>query len=164
MLSLRRDPIASPRRLAVLLLLALLADGLAAEDGGPNALSEARAALRAAEQAFADAFARRDRDAFAGFVAIDAVFMGRGEPLRGRSAVMEVWSRYLESDPPPFSWRPERVEVNDAGNLGVSTGPVLDRDGNWMGTFTTTWRRDADGDWQVIFDTAPRCPDERDGS
>lgn len=119
--------------------------------------ADAEAALRAAEQAFADAFARRDSEAFAEFIDVDAVFLGSDVPLYGRQAVIDAWGRLLDAETPPFSWYPERVAVNDAGDMGVTTGPVLDPQGGWAGSFVSTWRREAQGRWRVVFDAAPRC-------
>ena len=48
------------------------------------------------------------------------------------------------------------VEVLDSGTLALSTGPVLDPDGRRVGTFSSVWRREADGAWLVVFDKG--CP------
>jgi ketosteroid isomerase-like protein len=114
--------------------------------------------LRAAEQAFADAFARRDRAAFEALIHPDAVFGGGAGPLTGKAAVMEVWGEMLAADEAPFSWRPERVLVAPDGRLGVTTGPVMAPDGTHVGAFSSTWERQDDGGWLVIFDLGPSCP------
>lgn len=114
--------------------------------------------LRAAEQAFADAFASRDRAAFEALIHPDAVFGGAEGPLTGKAAVMEVWGTYLEPEDAPFSWRPERVLVAPDGRLGVTTGPVMAPDGTHVGAFSSTWERQEDGGWLVIFDMGPSCP------
>jgi hypothetical protein len=38
----------------------------------------------------------------------------------------------------------------------LSSGPVFDPKGQRIGTYNSTWRRDADGVWRVIFDNG--CP------
>jgi hypothetical protein len=48
------------------------------------------------------------------------------------------------------------VEVVASGNLGLSSGPVFDPEGQRIGTFNSTWRRDADNVWRIIFDNG--CP------
>jgi ketosteroid isomerase-like protein len=128
---------------------------LRAEEPAADAAAEAE--LRAAEQGFADAFARRDRDAFAAYLAADAVFLGVARPLRGREEILAGWSGYLEPERPPFSWRPETVSVAPGGRRGVTHGPVLDADGRAIGTFLSVWERDAEGRWRVVVD-GPLCP------
>jgi ketosteroid isomerase-like protein len=94
--------------------------------------------------------------AFARLVAPDAIFFGEKTVLRGKAAVVGGWSRFFEGPTAPFSWRPEKVEVLDGGTLALSTGPVHDPDGKQVGTFTSIWRREGDGAWQVVFDKG--CP------
>jgi ketosteroid isomerase-like protein len=110
------------------------------------------AQVTAAEIAFAKTMADRDHDAFLSFVAQDAVFLGGASPLRGRAAVGEGWKRFYTGPNPPFSWKPELVEVNGAGTLALSTGPVATPDGRVVSRYYSTWRRDADGRWRVAFD------------
>src|SRR3954469_23229940 len=81
------------------------------------------------ERAFAKTMADRDHAAFTGFLADDTVFFTGPEPLRGKAAVAAHWKRFYPGEKPPFSWRPDRVEVLDSGDLALSTGPVLDPDG-----------------------------------
>ena len=116
--------------------------------------------VRARERAFAKTMADRDHAAFATFVAEDAVFLsGPNRALRGRPAVADGWKRLYEKPEAPFSWEPETVEVLDSGALALSTGPVRDPRGNRVGTFNSIWRRDADGQWRVLFDSGcPPCP------
>ena len=111
--------------------------------------------VRAREAAFAKTMADRDHAAFATFVSEEAVFLGR-TALRGRAAVAAGWKAYFEGAKAPFSWAPDRVEVIAAGTLAVSTGPVFDPDGKRAGTFTSTWRLEADGEWRIVLDSG--CP------
>jgi ketosteroid isomerase-like protein len=115
----------------------------------------AEAELRAAEIAFAKTMADRDHAAFVSHLAEDAVFVGP-EILRGRQAVADGWKKYFEGDAAPFSWTPERVAVTGGGTLGVSSGPVHDASKKRVGTFNSTWRRDASGTWKVVLDIG--CP------
>jgi ketosteroid isomerase-like protein len=135
---------------------ALFAAVLASAHAAIAADTEALAAkVRARETAFAKSMADRDHAAFATFVADEAVFLGRTE-LRGRAAVAEGWKPYFAEPKAPFSWRPERVHVVGSGTLAVSQGPVFDPDGVRVGTFTSTWRLEKDGEWRVVLDSG--CP------
>ena len=118
----------------------------------PTALAEE---VREAERAFAKSMADRDHAAFIAFLAEEAVFLSEQRALRGKAEVGAAWKRYFEG-PAPFSWEPERVEVLDSGTLALSTGPVRDPAGSIVATFTSVWRREADGRWRIIFDKG--CP------
>lgn len=64
-----------------------------------------------AEQAFAATMAARDLDAFAAFLADDAIFLNGDEVLRGHEAIVSAWSRYFTGERAPFSWEPDRFEA-----------------------------------------------------
>jgi ketosteroid isomerase-like protein len=112
--------------------------------------------VRETEIAFAKTMADRNHAAFVSFLAEETIFLGGKDPVRGRQAVAEAWKRFYEGPRAPFSWGPERVEVLDSGTLAISTGPVFDPDGKRTGTFTSTWRREADGRWRIVLDSG--CP------
>ena len=115
---------------------------------------EVRDQVRRAETAFAKTMADRDHAAFVRFLADDTIWLGRSV-LRGKPQVAEAWKRFYEGKEAPFSWEPERVEVNDSGTLGLSTGPVRDPAGKRVGTYNSIWRRGPEG-WKIIFDNG--CP------
>jgi ketosteroid isomerase-like protein len=108
------------------------------------------------ERAFAKTMADRDHKAFESFLAGEAIFLSAQATLRGRPAVAQAWKALYERPEAPFSWEPERVEVLDSGTLALSTGPVRDPGGNRIGTFSSVWRREADGKWRIILDHG--CP------
>jgi ketosteroid isomerase-like protein len=93
----------------------------------------ARAQVEATERAFAGTMARRDLAAFGGFVSDEAIFFSGAEPLHGRDAVVQWWSRYFKDPAAPFSWEPDQVQVLASGTLALSTGPVHDPDGKLIG-------------------------------
>jgi hypothetical protein len=77
--------------------------------------------------------------------------------------VAEGWKPLFEGPEAPFSWAPERVEVIESGTLALSTGPVRNSEGERIGTFNSTWRLEADGEWRVILDIGcPPCRDQED--
>jgi len=111
--------------------------------------------LKAAETAFAKTMADRDHAAFTSFLADDAVFVGQSV-LRGRGAVAAAWKPLFEGPQAPFSWAPDTALVLASGTLGLTSGPVYDPQGKRTGTFNSTWRREPDGKWKVVFDKG--CP------
>jgi ketosteroid isomerase-like protein len=138
---------------AVLVTAGFLFSVLPARAETPEKLRED---VRQAEIAFAGTMAAREHEAFAEFVAEDAIFLSGSSVLRGRRAVVDAWGHYFEKPDAPFSWAPETVEVVDSGALAISTGPVFGPDGSRVGTFNSTWRRENDGSWRVVLDHG--CP------
>jgi ketosteroid isomerase-like protein len=134
--------------------LALTA-AIAAASAAAETNEELREQVRKTEIAFARTMADRDHGAFMSFLAADTIWLGR-TVLRGKAQVAESWKRFYEGKEAPFSWEPDRVEVNDSGTLGLSTGPVRDPAGTRIGMFNSIWRRGADGKWTIIFDNG--CP------
>lgn len=119
---------------------------------------ELRQQVVCAESGFSDAAEHKDIEAFASFLDQDARFFA-GQVSRGREEVVQAWSGLFENDDRSMRWRPKVVEVTEDGNLALSSGPYRSRrtgdDGELVeswGNFISTWRRNADGDWKVVFD------------
>jgi ketosteroid isomerase-like protein len=149
-------------RAVLLALAAALLPAAMPAQASPAALTSLTRQVFVAESSFAATMAQRDSVAFARFIAPDAIFFGEKAAQRGKSAVVEGWSRFFAGPDAPFSWRPEKVEVLDSGRLALSTGPVLDPEGHQIGTFNSIWRRESDGSWRVVFDKGcPVCNCER---
>lgn len=150
-------------------MAAILLAACGAASNGPAAPATAAAApaadaatlreeVLAAERAFADTMARRDFAAFGRFVDAEAVFFGNTTVMRGRQAVLDGWQRYFTDRKAPFSWEPDTAEVLDSGTLALTAGPVRDETGQLIARFDSIWRRNADGQWQVIFDKGSPLP------
>ncbi len=112
-----------------------------------------------AETGFSRAAEAKDKQMFLSFVDTDARFV-TNRVARGREGVGDAWSAALSPDGPTIRWRPAVVEVTSDGNLAISRGPYRStRTGDngetvesW-GHFISTWRRNAEGRWQVVFDS-----------
>ena len=77
----------------------------------------------------------------------------------GPEEVGQGWAGFFKDDGPKMRWRPAIVEVVANGTLAISRGPYrlthLSDEGeieHFWGTFNSTWRLNADGEWQVLFD------------
>jgi len=117
--------------------------------------------VRATEVAFAKTFADRDANKFFSYVADDAQFLGQRKIMHGKQEVIASWSEFFKPAVAPFRWEPERVVTNATGDLGFSSGPVLDGAGVQMGTLTSTWVRQPDGSWKILFDGGSACQTTR---
>jgi len=142
---------------------ALCADAPSAPGPSGAPPSPLQQQVAATERAFAKTMADRDLAAFGRFVSKEAVFMSGGKPLRGRQQVIDGWRKLYDGAAAPFSWESEKVEVLESGRLALSSGPVHDRSGKLVGTFTSIWRLEAPGTWHIIFDSGcevcARCAD-----
>jgi ketosteroid isomerase-like protein len=126
-----------------------------------ESVTELAEQVRATEIAFAKTLADRDVAKFRSMIAPDVIWLA-DKPLRGPDEVLSRWSKFFEGPTAPFSWAPELVEVQDGGRLALSTGPVFDPSGKRVATFTSIWRREASGEWKIIFDRGcPACNCEK---
>jgi ketosteroid isomerase-like protein len=124
----------------------------------PASAADRTEEVRATEIAFAKAFADRDPKNFFLYLADDAQFLGRRNTMHGKQEVIAGWSEFFKPAVAPFRWQPERVVTNAAGDLGFSSGPVFDEAGVRIGTFASTWVRQPDGSWKILFDGGSACP------
>jgi ketosteroid isomerase-like protein len=136
-------------------LLALLFGAASMQGSAAEDLAKLTGQVRATEIAFAKTLADRDVKAFRAMIAPDVIWLA-DQPLRGPDQVLTRWQKFFDAPQPPFSWAPELVEVQEGGKLALSTGPVLNPAGKRVGTFTSIWRREPNGDWKIIFDRG--CP------
>lgn len=104
------------------------------------------------ERAFAKSMADRNFEAFSAFIGEDAVFVSGPQILRGKEQITTAWKALFESEAAPFSWQPETVIALPSGDLALSTGPVTGADGKVSVYYTSTWRKNAAGEWKIIFD------------
>jgi ketosteroid isomerase-like protein len=111
-----------------------------------------REQVMATERAFAKSMADRDQPKFSRFISAEAVFLDGPTPLRGRTQIVDAWSKYFKSPKAPFSWEPSQVEVLESGTLALSSGPVHDPSGKLIGTFSSIWRLEGGHAWRIVFD------------
>ncbi|MEZ5475873.1 MAG: nuclear transport factor 2 family protein [Steroidobacteraceae bacterium] len=108
--------------------------------------------LAATEYAFARSMQERNFEAFASFVADDAVFINGGAPLRGKAKILEHWRKFFQAATAPFSWLPEITEISVSQRLGYTEGPVRDQTNKVIATFHSTWALQPNGKWYIVFD------------
>jgi len=142
--------------LASIALLCAAPAALVAQPSPDEAPGAAAAEVEAREIAFASTMAERDFAAFLEFVSAEAIFFAGEAPLRGREAIGEAWKGFFNGPDAPFSWHPDLVEVLESGGLAHSSGPVRNAAGEVVARFNSIWRREADGEWRVVFDKG--CP------
>lgn len=157
----------TPGLSAIVVTLSIVAAACAVSPAPDTA--RMRAELQAADVAFARAVQDHDADAFAGFVAEDAVFYG-SRVLHGRDEVVRDWTPFLAMDRTmTLEWHPTSAGVASCGNLGFTEGRYRLTTRNTCGStsvgegsYLTVWRRDRNGRWQAVRDigTPPEPPAE----
>jgi ketosteroid isomerase-like protein len=146
-----------PGPIPALLICAALLNACAAP--APRDTNHVEREVADTERAFAKTMADRDYLAFKSFLADDTIFFSGPTPLRGKQRVADAWQRFFEKPEAPFSWQPEQVQVLESGELALSTGPVRDSEGKLFATFLSIWRREAPGQWRIVFDKGERVCD-----
>jgi ketosteroid isomerase-like protein len=143
------------RMIVCLGLLNVVAYPAIANNTTDESLTQLAEQVRTTEIAFAKTLADRDLKTFTSMIAPDVIWLA-DVPLRGPAQVIKNWQRFFDAPKAPFSWAPEIVEVQEGGKLALSTGPVVNAEGKRVGTYTSIWRREASGQWRIIFDRG--CP------
>ena len=124
------------------------------------AMSAAECEVWNRERSFAASVEHHDAAAFADHVHAKAAFdAGSPEPIHGRAAVVDGWKGIIEGKQIKLGWSPGIVTIGGDGSLAISRGPswIEDLRPNpkqqyRIGEFISTWIRDTDGTWRVLFD------------
>ncbi len=138
----------------------------------PDQSAAAVAAVRAADSAWADAFARKDLTAYLAFVDSAAVIQApNAGALRGQAAIRSFMEGFLALPGLSGTWRPVTVEAARSGELAYSSGTYeISFDGPGgrritdRGKYIEIWRKQPDGSWKMITesfntdDPAPGAP------
>jgi len=148
------------RLLALVLGCALPSCGVGNEPPSQNELIDAwKAELIEADQAFSDAVDQEGLDRWPEFFTDDGAMIqeGTGE-IRGTDAIRAAMGAAAGAVT-GFSWRPDRAEVSNGGDLGYTVGRYETRvagpDGEELlstGLYVSIWRRQEDGRWKVEMD------------
>jgi uncharacterized protein (TIGR02246 family) len=146
----------------LLLGLALVPSPLHAQRADPQA--DAVAAVMTADRNFNQAVADKDRAKFLAFVAENATFVGQDD-MHGHEAILKGWDAFFQPEGPTLTWEPTRAEVLVAGDVGYSVGSWIRRskgpDGRAVetrGQYVTTWKKQPDGAWRVVYDIGSTAP------
>jgi ketosteroid isomerase-like protein len=147
------------------LLAACAASGPAATPGAarrpPIPVDLAQLEALASDEDFSTATAEHDAQAFASFLARDAVFVGDGGVSAGLAAVSAAWAPLLAPGGPRLSWKPDASRGSLEGDVVVTQGAwdLLPAAGGLRrtGRYVTVWERQPDGKLRVALD-APDVP------
>ena len=112
--------------------------------------------IRAADQAWLEAFAAGDLERSLQFCADDCAVMVPNAPAaQGRAAIRELFRGWFKPDL-KIRWMPDRVEAS--GSLGFSSGSYemsFEDSGRTIsdrGKYVIVWKKQANGSWKVVRD------------
>jgi uncharacterized protein (TIGR02246 family) len=142
-------------------LVLAIAVPLAAQAIDANA---AAAAIMQADRDFNQSVAARDKKKFVSLISETAVFVGDG-PMRGHAEILEGWGAFFDPNGPTLTWEPTSAQVLVGGDVGVTIGSWVRRtkttDGKTTearGQYATTWQKQKDGRWKVVYDIGSTAP------
>lgn len=117
--------------------------------------------ILAQEEAWNRAYANRDAEALAGFLADDAAMASPGEQLiRGKDSIREATQAYAQDPNLSLTFRANRIQVAESGDLAYTRGqymltttdPATEQPESSRGHYLTVWQRQADGSWKAVED------------
>lgn len=127
-------------------------------------IKAAAAAIMQADRDFNQSVATRDKKKFLSLISESAVFVGDG-PMRGHDEILKGWSAFFDPNGPTLTWEPTRADVLVGGDVGVTIGSWVRRsktpDGKTTearGQYASTWQKQKDGTWKVVYDIGSTAP------
>ena len=132
----------------------------------PLRMSAAECEVWNRELSFSKTVEAHDAAAFASHIHSGTVFgAGSPAPVRGRAAVVEDWKEIIEGKTFSLRWHPGFVAIGGDPNIALSSGPAWTEDLDpkakqrySISKYTSTWVKDRDGQWRVLFDGAGAPP------
>ena len=117
-------------------------------------------AIRMADRQWMAAYAAKDADRSAAFMAPDgAIYAPNAPAAQGLEAVKNMAADMFKLPDVKLSWTPTSVEAAKSGDLGFSSGTYefsfKDPSGKTIsdkGKYVTVWEKQADGSWKVVRD------------
>ena len=138
-----------------------LLTGLSACQPSADQGAAAAEAVRAADIAWAQAFARKDLDGYLAFVDSTASIQQPNAPTAtGTTAIRTLIEAFYALPNLRGTWQPTQVEASRSGDLAVSTGTYEltynDPAGKLVterGKYLEVWRKQADGTWRMVVES-----------
>jgi len=117
-------------------------------------------AIRKADQQWMAAYAAKDVDKSAAFMAPDGAMYAPNAPaVQGLEAVKSMAAEMFKLPDVKLTWTPTLVEAAKSGEIGFSSGTYAfsfkDPSGKTIddkGKYVTVWKKQADGSWKVVRD------------
>jgi len=135
-------------------LIALIATLLS---GFVHATEDDLANLKSADAAWNEAAQSRSSERIAEFYTNEAIAdFGPPGPIRSKVTIAQHWSRLFSNPKYSIHWKLESAAIVDGGELGYTIGRWFEESGKGppSGPYVAVWRKQPDGRWLVLIDTA----------
>jgi len=117
-------------------------------------------ALRAADAAWLKAYNTKDAGKAASFFDPQGSILVPNTPiLTGKDAIAKFIANGVALQDYKLAWRPDKAGVADSGELGYTSGTYemsfREASGKAVsdkGKYLMVWKKQADGEWKVLFD------------
>lgn len=163
------------RNVRILLCAALLSfiPGYAKEKTALESRAVDERAIFALEAEASRAIEAKNLDRLISLYADDGALYYEDHPMvKGKVAVRQTWEAALSKPGFSMSTRPQKVELENSGNLGFAHGryTVKTSDATATGEYGVVYKKQADGTWKIIADNSnlevgphafPKSPDRR---
>jgi len=133
----------------------------ACNQAAPDTREADAKAIRELESAWTKDINSHDAAKWAAYYADDAVLMIPGmKPMKGKAAILDGLKPFSADPNLSLNFTANTVEVAKSGDLAVTQGnytmtmtdPVSKNKMTDTGTYETTFKKQADGSWKVVFD------------
>jgi ketosteroid isomerase-like protein len=109
--------------------------------------------VRAADEAWAQAIGSKSVEDTVRVYDEEAMTAGSAmPPARGVSAIRAMWTGLFAQPGFSLTWKAEGITVTQSGTMAISTGTWRTPEGS--GPYIAVWRKQRDGTWKVLFDSA----------
>jgi ketosteroid isomerase-like protein len=112
------------------------------------------AAIRQADEARAKAVASKSVEATCAFYDPEALTAGIMTPARGLDTVRRMWVESFAQKGFSLAWKVEKIVINESETIAYSSGTWKMAVPNETGPYLAVWRKQPDGQWKVLIDTA----------
>jgi len=75
-------------------------------------------------------------------------------PARGLAAIRTMWAEFLDQPNFSLAWNLERVVVTESATIATTTGNWRAISPNGSGAYLAVWRKQPDGKWKILIDSA----------
>ena len=120
----------------------------------PGSASTPEAAVRQADEAWAKAVASKSVERTVALYDAEAVTAGIMTPARGLAEIRAMWMDVFAQPDFFLTWKADKVVVIKSGTIAYSSGSWQMSGPNSTGQYLAVWRKQADGQWKVLIDSA----------
>jgi ketosteroid isomerase-like protein len=120
--------------------------------------------LKQLEAEFMKAAAEKGSKGYMSYYANDAVELPNNNPIiHGKRNIAETMG-FLDDKTNHLRWMPVGADISASGDLGYTYGnyefesPGQDGPQTEFGKYTSIWKKQADGSWQVVLDMGNASP------